>query len=655
MKKSHYRAFAENLAQDIGFFLFFLILLSLYRAGFLFEFRNLLAPDTACSDLGLTMWYGLRLSLKTCGAIVLPCFVLGTLAQTVFTNYPAKKVRLILGLVCCFGFALLYQTRIPYYQEFQSAFSPFVFNTFHDDVYAIVRTAIDQYHALWRTLAGLLLGAVSGALLYKWLPLAEKLGAPLARIKRPAWAVAVIAVGLVPLAMFLRWGGALSYKGSIYWKNSARMDQHLLNEAILDDVQALYKASRIFKQFTNFSRDLSPQDVRAAAERLKGKPLTGNSLLPALEHTAKGAKIEKPRHIFVIVAETYMLWPLLDEYKDLPVAQGMRGLIARPDAVFVPHFLSASNGTMFGLTSVVLGLPELNLLTANRPSAQKPYETSLAVQLKKQGYKTRFFYGGFPSWENVGEFMRNQGFEESFYYGDFDSKGNVWGIADKVLFQGTAPRISDEPSLNVILTSTNHPPYTLDMAQEPGITPAAEMDKLIPASVADRSAMIQRLQHFEYSDKYLAEFVQTLMQKYPDSLFVITGDHADRWTLNPNPSRYERFAVPLVLVGKGISKDMLPARAAGAHEDIVPTVLELILPEGTPYYAAGADVLGEQTVGLHAYYFITADVLGEINSQQTEVLPQGQMPAEETLQAVRSRLEDIQTISAWRVLNGTEL
>jgi ABC-type dipeptide/oligopeptide/nickel transport system permease subunit len=108
MNKTRYQLFAENFGQDIGFFLFFLILLSVYRAGFLIEFKNLLAPDTSRADIWLTLWYGLRISLKTAGAAVLVPFVFGTVMQSIFLHYPAKKVRFYWGLLACTVFALLF-------------------------------------------------------------------------------------------------------------------------------------------------------------------------------------------------------------------------------------------------------------------------------------------------------------------------------------------------------------------------------------------------------------------------------------------------------------------------------------------------------------------------------------------------------------------
>ena len=654
--KTRYDVFVENLSRDVFFFIFILLLLSFYRAAFLFNFRGLLLPDTPPADLWLTMWYGLRISLKTAGALFLPSFVLGTLAEQIWLAWPAEKVRNIWAFICIFGLSLLFQARIPYYHEFNNAFSPFVFNTLHDDVGAIISTSVMQYGAVWRILAAAAMAAVFGWCFRGWIKLADQ---PAHALKMLPWkktAAVCLCVLLAASAVYVRHGGSWGYEGSIYWKNAARMNQHLLNEAILDDIQALYKASRIYKQFAASSSDIDVSAVREAAARLQGRTsYQEDSLLPFLTRQASGAVIDKPRHIFLIVAETYMLWPLWEEYSSLPIAQGMREIINRPDSIFVRHFLPASNGTMFGLTSVLLGLPEVNLLTANRPSARQPYETALSVQLKKQGYKTRFFYGGFPSWENVGVFMDSQQMDESFYYADFGGEGGVWGVEDKIFLQGIAEKITPEPSFNLILTSSNHTPLVVDMSKEPEIMNEKEAAAFIPSSASDKDLLRQRLQHFQYADKYLSEFVLEMYKQYPDSLFIITGDHADRWTLNPNPSLYERLAVPLVILGRGINKDLLPSDAAGSHMDIAATLLELILPKGETYYALGHSLLNGNCCGLHAYYWLGRGVLGELSSEKHEILPGAEDISLEEDKQIRSILHDEQTVTAWRVLHGLSL
>lgn len=656
MKQSRYTIFIENLSQDIILFIFLLALLTVYRIAFLLLFKSTLSPDTTWQDIALTLWYGLRISLKTVGGAILIPFVLGTLAQTIWPRWPARTIRLCWGWIAVFGFALLFQARVPYYQEFQNAFSPFVFNTFNDDVYAIVKTSIDQYNAVWRVLCGIICALISGFILLKTYKIAPLLARPALNTKHKKLVIIIFCILLAPLAVFLRKGGAFNYTHSIYWKNAARMNQHILNETILDDVQALYKASRIYKQFSKTADSLTSDTVRESLNRLTGKEYNYDTLIPFLTRTAKGAQIEKPSHIFVIVGETYMMWPLLEKYKDLPIAKGMRALAEQPDTILLDNFISASNGTMFGVTSVLLGTPEVNQLTANRPSAKEPYETAISVQLKKLGYKTRFFYGGFPSWENIGSFMTNQQIDKSFYYADFGAKGSVWGVPDKPFLAGIDKFIDEEPSFNLILTSTNHPPFVVDMEKEPEITKAADMAKFVPTNTADKNLMVERLQHFEYADKYLADFVKRMKEKYPNSLFIITGDHADRWTMDANPSNYERLAVPLIINAKGIKKSMLADKTAGAHLDILPTLMELILPKGQTYYAFGKNVLSEQKAGLHAYNYITSEVVGNLADDKVELSGENSVkPSEEETKELRQQLKDLQIVATWRILHGVEL
>ncbi|MBR4355459.1 MAG: LTA synthase family protein [Elusimicrobiaceae bacterium] len=659
MKKSRYNFFIQNIVQDALLFIFLLLVLSVFRALFLMVFAQALEPDTSRADIALTMWYGLRIGLKTAGACVLPSFVFATLLQAIWPKWNGVAVRLGWACFVFLFLSLLFQMRVPYYREFHTAFSPFIFNTFHDDVGAIVSTSITQYNAVWRTLGGiacaaLLIGIFRSLLKYCTAVLIR----PFLAVRRPCVVVIIICILLVPFAVFVRKGGAFSFHQSIYWKNAARFNQHLLNEAVLDDVQALYRASRLYKKLRKNAVQINVEDVRAAAARLTGqREYTEESLLPLFKRQASGISGKKPKHIFVIIGETYMMWPLMDEYQKYPLAQGMRRLLKRPDAVLLKSFLPASNGTMFGLTSVILGIPELNLHASSRPTAQTPYETALSVQLKQQGYKTRFLYGGFPSWDDVETFVKHQGFDESFYAANFGGVATVWGVPDRDFLQGIDAFIGPEPSLNVILTSSNHPPYRVDMNRESDLPTVTDFAGMLPVNTADKDLVASRMWHFAYADKYLTEFIEAMLAKYPDSLFVITGDHADRWTIASTPSDYERIAVPLIVIDPRSKNKSLPQDLAGSHMDIAATVLEKVLAKGTSYYALGHHVFDPKEIplGVAAYYWITPQEMGSMTGTSTALPGASNNLSEQDRVRLRQRVKDIQTIAAWRVLNGTAL
>ena len=232
-------------------------------------------------------------------------------------------------------------------------------------------------------------------------------------------------------------------------------------------------------------------------------------------------------------------------------------------------------------------------------------------------------------------------------------------MPDRDFLDGVVKYIGEEPSFNLILTSSNHPPYRVDMSREPQLPTLEEFESYLPAQTTDRKLTASRMWHFAYADKYLAEFVETMLAKYPNSLFVITGDHADRWTLDNSPSEYERWAVPLVLIGPQIHKSMLPQQAVGSHMDIAATVLDSILPQGTPYYALGRNILKPRKthdlLGVAAYHWITPQAIGRVDNTRQEVLPGGSLPDKEKLAGIRQRSKDIQTVAAWRVLKGLSL
>lgn len=622
--------FVQDIISDLKLFVFLLIVLFLYRVLFIYFFRAELAGAASCGDVWLALWYGFRLSLKTAAAFIIPTFALGTLIRQVLPKWPSLKIKFYIGAFEIFILSLLFQTRLPYYKEFHNAFDPFIFNTFNDDVLAIADSAIKQYNAPLRILAGLLAAAALTWLWKKWLSARLLPKNFLDGVKHKALTVWVIIIFIPIFAVYMRHGGSFNYNGSIYWKNSARMSSHLLNEAILDDVQALYKASRIHKKLRKIQNaDYSVEEIRQTLSDLIGANYQSSSLLPFLEKSAKGLNPEKPEHIFLIIGETYMLWPMLEQYSYLGVADGMKNLASSANGAMLKNFLPAANGTMFGLASVVWGLPEINIQGFSQASALKAYETSLAVQLKRLGYETRFFYGGFPSWENVGVFMDSQGFDKAFYKGSYaDLPANAWGTEDRY-FLGRTKELFDgtKPSFNVILTSSNHPPLTVDLSKEPEVKSEKAYSDILPPALAGDKDLIAKLRHFEYSDKYISDFIKDMSAKYPNSLFIFTGDHAQRWTINPTPGIFEKVAVPLIVYGSGVKKDMFEEGAAASHKDIAALTLELAAPKDFIYYAFGS-FPSKGNVGLHNEYWIKDGCVGEINGDASEPVLGAKTPEE---------------------------
>ncbi|MCR5504441.1 MAG: LTA synthase family protein [Elusimicrobiaceae bacterium] len=515
-----------------------------------------------------------------------------------------------------------------------------------------MKTIIIQYGLFWRIGVIIFLTVILMLILKYWLKIANYIFGFLIKFNSK-----IVMLVLLPLLMFLglfiRFDGDWSF--SIFSndtkKDNININQHLLKEILFDEIDGIITAYGMYEKSKEISYNVTLQEVKEALSLLSNG-YEEDTLLPFFIHKAKGSSIKKPKHIFLIVGENYALWPLLPQYEKLPIAKNMRRILKKYDNVFIKKFLSASSGTMSSFSAIVTGLPYIGL--NEKLFVNNSYETGLFPQLKAHGYKTRFFYGGSSSWASIDSFVNNQGVEETYYAPSFSGEMSVWGIDDKSLFNGIKSKIEEEPSFNLILTVSNHSPYPIDMSKEPYITSKEEMEKFIDKQVTNKDSLIQKMQHFEYMDFVICQFIETVLEKYPDSLFIITGDHAQRWHIQSNTSLYEFLNIPLIIIAKGINAKDINEKAIGSHTDIVATIMELISSKGTEYFSFGKDILHEQTLGFGEAVWMNNKVINYGWNNEQELLSSKPIEKSE-LEQEHKRVKAYQTIAAWRILHGLEL
>lgn len=203
-------------------------------------------------------------------------------------------------------------------------------------------------------------------------------------------------------AIFCRFGGGFHSDDGIHWESAARTKSKLLNEAILDDGQALYRAYATHKRATEkVLRPLTVEEVRAAIWLLGGN---GNAATidEAFTRTKKtAARVKRPRHVVVILGENYALWPLLPSYEDMNLASTGKFLEAHGAHTY--QFLANSTGTMTSLNGFVTGLPDVGLYVNYIMGKNGDPVDGLGIGavMKKMGYRTQFWYGGLRSWQDI--------------------------------------------------------------------------------------------------------------------------------------------------------------------------------------------------------------------------------------------------------------
>ena len=206
---------------------------------------------------------------------------------------------------------LLFVIRIPYYEIFHQGFNIMLFNGMKDDKAAIWDTAVQQYQFWPRLLGAILLMA-----LFIWL-LQKVLRTP---VWQPHCHVRIwtgLAIVFVPVfAIFCRFGGAFHSDSGVPWESAARTRYVVLNEAILDDGQALYRAYSTHKRATEKAlRPISEEELEEAIVQLGGHPEADSIEAAFLRRTTSTPLAKRPHHVIVILGENYALWPLLPEYR----------------------------------------------------------------------------------------------------------------------------------------------------------------------------------------------------------------------------------------------------------------------------------------------------------------------------------------------------
>ena len=624
--------FYDAIQRDLCLFVFILLTLCVYRAYFMVAMAGYIAPETSSADIGLALFTGLRLSLKTAGWIALPSFVFCSLPLLVAPRLTVLlgRLRLFWGTLAAFVFAVLFQARFPFYRQFHSGFQMQMDAGMEEDPFTIVSMLVQEYGLLWRMGIAILLTLVSFWMLRRLLCTWEVCALPrlCGTMQRALFSLGLfLFFGL--FFLFVRFGGSFTYAGGVNWENAGITSDAFLNECILDDGQALYRVHAMKKALHSGDVPGVEKDrVRELARMAAGhEELSSDTATPYLTRTAQGARIPRPRHIFIILGETYAQWPMLDQYIAFHAADGIRGLVAEPNAYYSRRFMPNGDFTSVAITGVVTGLSEIGQHVNYVPrSLREAYPTAMAPQFQQLGYAVDFWYGGVPSWEGMDRFSRAQGFDHFYGYPDFHAtKVNAWGTSDAQLFAALGQHLADEPpTVHLIMTVSNHPPYDIDVAAEGFDLENACVEAAKLPNVDDPDQLALELGHYWYMDKIVTDFVHATMEKYPDSLFVITGDHAVRMNPSRHPTMYEYQSVPFVLYGQGITPEILPPDVVGGHTNIVPTVLELIAPAGFSYVSI-APSLTENNMGaaFNRDYFLTKNVMGTVSGDRFESLGDG--------------------------------
>ena len=589
--------FITEFLKQLQVYIFAVVYLGLFRIVLIVRFNDKLEDTTGLGDFLTAIAHGYRFDSASATLFILVPFLANMLLSpfnaTIWSTYLRKGFSALMPIVL----PLLCVVTITYFREYDSQFDYFLFEILYDDRPAIMRTLVEGYALggvilIFAGLSGLGLFLLQQFHKLPFAPLNRLLTRPGRPILRP-----VIFTLIFILTFAAARGSFRSRPAMRKWADVT--SDIFLNKTVMNPLTHLRYAYRDFKSINSkkegFQKLLGDTSVIAAAKDYFSPELTGDQaqdLSKYLWKTAPGSPTGLPDHIFIIVMESYDAWPLLPRYQSLNITENLKNLGRR--GILFNHFLPSAGNTMGSLSSILTGIPYTGVNISRIAARKAPFITASPGIFKRLGYRTRLYYGGFLSWQNIGNLFRAQGIDEVFAAPSIEKEvaDGIWGVEDEALFafvQSNTP--ADGKTFNIIMTTSYHPPFSLDVKSK-GF-PLSE----VPADIEpyfDGSMTLNMLGHIWYGDMEIGKFVTTMEKTYPASLFALTGDHYGRRFLNSRPSIYEHTSVPFILYGQQfVAPQDTSNPTPGSHIDIVPTIVELIAPAGFQYYSFGRSMLDQ--------------------------------------------------------------
>jgi hypothetical protein len=631
--------------------------LQAFRALMVWLFRADLSPETDATQLLRCFSAGLRFDIAVASCAILPTLALTMVSFVRPLGAWHHRVRRVLVGTLASVALLTFTIDIGYFREYHDQFNVWIFELVFDDRAAIAQTIWKTYPVVW-LIAGIAVAVTvavaAGRAFWRLV---------CARIKLPVWtargAVRLVTPLVVVGLAVAGTRGSLGRRPAQLKEAGVTTDTHL-NKLVANPFTALRWAIKHQLQITSTKgfREILPEgDIRAAARACFPGAGSETNLDNCTKRLAAGSPIHPPQHVVLIIEESYDTWGMRPEWAALHVTDRLAALGRA--GIAAEAFLSAGRGTMPSLAALIAGLPDAEVRVNYQPSAKRPFPTAAAPTFKRLGYRTRFYYGGYLSWQRLDEFCRNQGFDHVHGRSDMSaqSAGNEWGVDDEDLFRFVLSRLGAEPSFHMIMTTSYHTPHSVDFKAR-GFPQPDVARELKTRGFNDREIKI--LGSLWYADKALGDFVEAVTKQFPRTLFAITGDHWSRHSFSsPPPTPFERRAVPFVLYGPDVLQNQpCPPRIAGSHNDILPTLVELCAPSGFEYHSFGRNLLDPEQpqIGFGNSSIVTPDFFAEVGPRGACQDRRGN-PAHDRAECEQWRLRyrQLHALSWWRVMKGSEL
>lgn len=283
--------------------------------------------------------------------------------------------------------------------------------------------------------------------------------------------------------------------------------------------------------------------------------------------TDGGGVKEKPWNVIFLLLETFRAWDTGIHRPDRKISPTpfLDSLARGPKGAWWERHFSFGPPTVRGFFGTHCSI---------HPHSRRNINTSLTYinfyclpqMLRENGYRTEYFTGADPDWDNQ-RFWLLRWYDRYFFYRSANEK-------DRQVFRKAASRIkklggSNRPFFATVVSISNHFPFR---SKESGF------DIVPTGKVQDRILNTMR-----YTDDVVQEFVNTLKDQpwFRRTLIVVTGDHG--YNLGEHdgmPGQYNLYReatwVPLIFFGDHPRLPRGRQSHVASHLDIAPTIVDLL-------------------------------------------------------------------------------
>ncbi len=561
--------------------------LALFRLIFLIRHLHL-ADEISIGDIFVSFIYGAKFDLAIISYIVIPIMLISFLPKIGFdySKLSRKILQTIMYVLFCLVF-LLSLIDIEYYGYFGDHLGVWSY-AYLDHFEPIFYSIVEDYPVFWYLLGWAFLSVI-------FIFVANRFNRIYIKRRSDNILARLLYFILITALLVISMRGGVSL-APIDWASAYHSNDVFANELSLNGVYTLSR--NLYEYYDDVSRH-QPTKYQFSSDEEALKTVQGLVCLPSdsliqpdqsLKRLSKYPGRESKDNVIIIVMESWAarfvgaygnqqgITPFFDSLAD--------------KSLLLKNFYASGLRTNRGLLSVLCSFPSLPGRTVMKLyGAEHPFMSTAEI-LKQRGYESYFIYGGDLDFDNMGGFFRMKGFENFIGINDFPSEAGLskWGVPDHLVFEKANEIFagqSREPFLGVVLTLSNHEPFTL---------PEEKFEKF-SSDVKYRDY----LNTFYYSDWALGRFFEAARQEdyFNNTIFVLVGDHG-RIVNDPNDI-VNNFKIASLIYCPGRA-DISPRtiETICGQVDLLPTILGLLgqfavheswgrdifsLPEGDNGYA----------------------------------------------------------------------